>query len=344
MLWTIRRPASSDGVDGRDTALRPGRNAHSKDLVVMQMNATTDKSQVLHLSAQERRKMLLDGDHECHVKIEREVESTPSEQDYGERRPRRRSVPALSGRVRYDGRCANPTLPLSSTPSCLVQALSREITARSRRTGRLRGSGKRVPPEKSRHKKRGRRSERASPGRAMSTKKKRNAPKRHTEPGHTPLHCASQRGHVEVVKALLGARAEPNRANKEGHTPLYYACSQGHVEVVKALLAAGADPNRAYDQGYTALHWSASQGLVEAVRALLAASADPNKSSAEGWTPLHFASASGHAEVARELVSHRANIATSDKNGFSPLHYATWSQHVRIQLSRIADIIAFLSC
>ncbi|MDP7240452.1 MAG: HisA/HisF-related TIM barrel protein [Dehalococcoidia bacterium] len=61
---------------------------------------------------------------------------------------------------------------------------------------------------------------------------------------NTPLHWASEGGHLEVVKALLEAGADTDLADGDGATPLHYASHPsegGHVEVVKALLEAGAD-------------------------------------------------------------------------------------------------------
>ena len=66
-----------------------------------------------------------------------------------------------------------------------------------------------------------------------------------TEGGATPLYMASQQGHVEVVKTLLGAKdIEVNKASGNGTTPLYVASQNGQAEVAKAL---GAKPLWVYD-------------------------------------------------------------------------------------------------
>jgi ankyrin repeat protein len=79
--------------------------------------------------------------------------------------------------------------------------------------------------------------------------------------GHTPLHEAANKGHVEVVKILLEAGATVDAKTKvlrldspcisqllttpvdlqSGQTPLHYASAQGHTAVVKLLLDSGAD-------------------------------------------------------------------------------------------------------
>src|SRR3990167_1326523 len=101
---------------------------------------------------------------------------------------------------------------------------------------------------------------------------------------NTPLHWASSKGYLEVVKELLHVpigpdkgpdegrkRADPNVVNKYGRTPLYLASEKGHLEVVKALLTAeggGADPNIADDYGETPLYWAFEWDHLEVVEEL----------------------------------------------------------------------------
>src|SRR3989304_7725119 len=63
--------------------------------------------------------------------------------------------------------------------------------------------------------------------------------------GRTPLHIASQEGHVEIVSLLLKNRANVNQADSDGYTPLYISSSsydgdvaaeKDYVEVVSLLL------------------------------------------------------------------------------------------------------------
>ena len=73
--------------------------------------------------------------------------------------------------------------------------------------------------------------------------------------GSTTLIKASERGYLEVVKALLAAQTDVKKANSNGWTPLYWASIEGHLEMVKALLAAKVDANKANDGGETPLYW-----------------------------------------------------------------------------------------
>jgi ankyrin repeat protein len=58
--------------------------------------------------------------------------------------------------------------------------------------------------------------------------------------GDTPLHQASQNGHLDVVKYLVENRVDVNVVNEDGWTPLYLAAKKGNVEVVKFLVEVNA--------------------------------------------------------------------------------------------------------
>lgn len=59
--------------------------------------------------------------------------------------------------------------------------------------------------------------------------------------GGTPLHWASRKGHLEVVRELLAAGADTQAKNGVGKTPLHLASDGAHLEVFKELMVAGAD-------------------------------------------------------------------------------------------------------
>ncbi len=49
------------------------------------------------------------------------------------------------------------------------------------------------------------------------------------------LHCAAERGKLEVVKLLLARGADPNQKDEDWATPLFYARQKGQAEVERLL-------------------------------------------------------------------------------------------------------------
>ena len=58
--------------------------------------------------------------------------------------------------------------------------------------------------------------------------------------GATPLHIASEAGHVDAAKVLIAAGANLEVRDGRGHTPLRCAIYFGHRELALTLLRAGA--------------------------------------------------------------------------------------------------------
>jgi ankyrin repeat protein len=70
----------------------------------------------------------------------------------------------------------------------------------------------------------------------------------------TPLVAASENGHVETVRLLLGhssGKATIDHRSVRGETALWWACFAGRGEVVRVLLQSGADPTTAHKDGTT---------------------------------------------------------------------------------------------
>jgi len=160
--------------------------------------------------------------------------------------------------------------------------------------------------------------------------------------GWTPLHIASDNGHIDIVKTLLSSGADINVANNDGWTPLFIASTGGLIDIVKTLLSSGANINLANNDGYTPLHMASGESLIDIVKTLLSSGANTNLANNDGWTPLHMASYNGRIEIVKTLLSSGANINIIDNNdGWTPLYMASWKGHIDIVetlLSSDADI------
>jgi hypothetical protein len=75
--------------------------------------------------------------------------------------------------------------------------------------------------------------------------------KEHDASGATPLHRASECGHVDVIRQLVELGADANAQDKLLRTPLHVATAAGAAKCVLALLRAGADLTVADDLGRT---------------------------------------------------------------------------------------------
>jgi ankyrin repeat protein len=116
--------------------------------------------------------------------------------------------------------------------------------------------------------------------------------------GRTALHCAAQKGHEEVVSALLSCGADSSkRTSKNDNTALMLASYKGHAGVVRQLLqhTGGRGLNEANRFGQMALWGACSNGHMEVLRALLWAGAD-RTIARDGVTPRQVAKKNGHAD------------------------------------------------
>ena len=57
----------------------------------------------------------------------------------------------------------------------------------------------------------------------------------------TSLMLSAEAGHVDILRLLIGMKAELNLINKLGNTAIMCASEQGHLEAVQELAHAGAD-------------------------------------------------------------------------------------------------------
>jgi ankyrin repeat protein len=143
------------------------------------------------------------------------------------------------------------------------------------------------------------------------------------ESGLTALTIASDRGHVEAVKLLLGRGADANKAdNNGGYIPLWCAARGGYVEVLKVLLDCGGDVNMVGNNGQTPLCAAAEGGHVAAIKLLLGRGADIDTAEDDGDTPVHSASGNGEAEAVHVLLKAGADANLVGNYDVAALHTA----------------------
>jgi ankyrin repeat protein len=134
----------------------------------------------------------------------------------------------------------------------------------------------------------------------------------------TPLHVASQFGHLDVVKWLLDHNADVHVHDDKGDTPLHLAAIEGHLEVARILLEHNAEVNSRNNDGSTPL--------------LLRHIVDTLMLYGYCWTTMRMCTSTttketlhyitqrqGHLEVARILLERNAEVNSRNNDGYTPL-------------------------
>ncbi len=148
----------------------------------------------------------------------------------------------------------------------------------------------------------------------------------------TPLMCAAQKGDVEILNLLLGARVSRDSKVKidkttyDEVTALMHAAKAGKAEAVKVLLRAGAMVDYQDDEGKTALLYATEAGHVDVVKALLQGGARVDQQfdgHDSRFTALLLACDKNHLEVVKALLQSGANVDYQLDNGITALMIAT---------------------
>jgi ankyrin repeat protein len=116
--------------------------------------------------------------------------------------------------------------------------------------------------------------------------------------GTSPLHCAANGGHDNIVSELLQHGADPLKSTCHGWTPLHHAAFMGYSRVVQSLLK-GDRKTSSHSQdnhGWSVLHLAVHRRHLDTVRVLLDSSiisesrlqCDESGLAAEEWLDFEF--------------------------------------------------------
>ncbi|XP_031701334.1 ankyrin repeat and SAM domain-containing protein 1A isoform X1 [Anarrhichthys ocellatus] len=134
----------------------------------------------------------------------------------------------------------------------------------------------------------------------------------------TPLHCAAQYGHSQVVRLLLEELTDPTMRNNKFETPLDLAALYGRLEVVKLLLSAHPNLLSCNTKKHTPLHLASRNGHLSVVEVLLDAGMDINYETEKG-SALHEAALYGKTDVVQRLLSAGICVKITDQKGLAAL-------------------------
>ena len=117
---------------------------------------------------------------------------------------------------------------------------------------------------------------------------------------------AVEKGKTSKVEKLLRKGADVDLVNESGQTGLVVSAARGHLDLVRLLIGQGADVNHGPDDA-TPLVEAIRGGHISVVQELIVAGADVNHGSDDA-TPLAKAVRSGHPGIVRELIDAGADV------------------------------------
>ena len=100
------------------------------------------------------------------------------------------------------------------------------------------------------------------------------------------LMLAAIQNQLELAQLLIDQGAE---VNKTGWTPLHYASTKGHIDMMRLLMENDAYLDAESPNGTTPLMMAAHYGTAKAVKLLLEEGADPRIKNSLGLSALDFA-------------------------------------------------------
>lgn len=140
--------------------------------------------------------------------------------------------------------------------------------------------------------------------------------------GFTPLMCAVQKEHTNIVNLLLGYGANVNESDLSGNSILGIATDLGNYELCEILIGKGADINFNDHEGNTALMKASYIGHDKIINLLLSKNVYINAQKKDGKTALFYAVQKNHLSTANLLIKNEANINIKTKKGASALIYS----------------------
>ena len=144
--------------------------------------------------------------------------------------------------------------------------------------------------------------------------------------GTQPLHAATYRNNVPIMKALIVSGVSPDvETVGTRFTPIHIASECNHCEALQYLLSIGAKATVFSAAGFAPIHTAVEKSSTNTMRMLLDAGVDVEQISQNGdrGRPIHFAAQYGDVETMENLLNRRVDVNLATSNGTTPLHLAS---------------------
>ncbi len=119
--------------------------------------------------------------------------------------------------------------------------------------------------------------------------------------GLSPLHIASYRKNLEVVRFLTENKGDINAKDALGRTPLFFSLGDESLELLESMIKIGANINVKDYEGNTLLHEAVNQKKLKTVSFLIKNKANPNIKDNQGRTPLDIAKMKKYENIVKIL-------------------------------------------
>jgi ankyrin repeat protein len=147
--------------------------------------------------------------------------------------------------------------------------------------------------------------------------------------GYSPLIVASSIGLVDIAELLIENGAQLDYIAPDHASPLFCAVQEKHWELLAVLTDAKANLNAQRDKGPTPLYIASQEGYHDMVGHLVDVKADPNLH-AHGITPLFISCQENHPAVTKLLLEKKADPNKRNKSGGLPVVVAAWRDNVKV--------------
>ncbi|XP_064525276.1 ankyrin repeat and death domain-containing protein 1A isoform X3 [Pseudopipra pipra] len=142
--------------------------------------------------------------------------------------------------------------------------------------------------------------------------------------GRNLLHCAAQRGHVQIIEFIMEVLEDVcvDETDKMDRTAFHLAAEYGRLEVVEFLIRLGCSCSAKDKEANTALHLAAKNGHLSVLQKIIGVGVDLDEKNSEGLTALHLAAEGGHRDSVKLLVEAGADVSAQTQKKMNCLHYA----------------------
>nr|XP_045584207.1 serine/threonine-protein kinase TNNI3K-like isoform X2 [Procambarus clarkii] len=148
--------------------------------------------------------------------------------------------------------------------------------------------------------------------------------------GFSPLHLASYKGDVDLVRLFLEKCNHLDHTGVGSVTALHISCLAGHLEVTQALAQRGANIEARDAVSFSPLHIACLFGNESVVEYLLSRGVDVNIAGSVGDRPLHLAATRGYYKIVQLLLKKGARVRLQDEEGNTALHCCVQNGHFSI--------------